>query len=133
MEQKEEENTLRWKCFSCKHIIHDKDLKNDCCPVCGESKNGVLVPMCPADVIEHPKDTIEEGVRYCKICGRPIASNGSHSVSVLSRITGYVSEAYTESPYYNGSPYDGSAWNNGKFAEFKDRRRENNVEKEVTK
>ena len=133
-ERTKEETPTRWKCFSCYHIIHDKDLKDGRCPVCGECKEdvgGVMIMMCPLDVVEFPQKDIEDGVRYCKHCGRPIASNGSHSVSVVSRITGYLSEVYTEgpNPVSNGK-YAGSAWNHGKMAEFHDRKRYLDIESE---
>lgn len=96
---------MRYKCERCFLVLKEEDLVYGFCPVCGETP----AKMCPNDKDDCTcaKDIHETAV-MCEICGKPMCPEcGCHDVSVISRITGYLSEL------------DG--WNEGKKAEFYDR------------
>jgi anaerobic ribonucleoside-triphosphate reductase len=94
---------MRWKCHTCFTIVEESP-----CPVCGET---ILQPMCEDDHC-HCNHQIIEGVSFCKKCGKPMCPEcGSHDVSQVSRVTGYLSDV--------------AGWNKAKLAELKDRQRTN--------
>lgn len=95
----------RYKCRVCHLIFSEKDLVDGAC-VCG-NKN--VEKMCPYDHICTCTHDIQEGIRYCAECGKPICICGSHDVGTISRVTGYLSEV--------------SGWNKAKQQELKDRHR----------
>jgi DNA-directed RNA polymerase subunit RPC12/RpoP len=97
----------RYKCFDCNTINDHEDVKEEgVCPVCGEKH---MVVMCPLDHCHCSHDIVLR-VEFCPVCGDPICGEcGTHSVEVISRITGYMSS-------YSG-------WNRSKQAEFRDRKR----------
>jgi len=89
----------RYKCHTCYHIVDDTT-----CPVCGETH---LEIMCPLDH-SHCSHTIVERIEYCPLCGAAICPEcGSHDVSQISRVTGYMQDV--------------SGWNAGKRQELRDR------------
>jgi hypothetical protein len=95
------EKERRYKCHTC-HYIVDKNP----CPNCGETK---LEIMCPLDHCRCSHE-IMAGIEYCKLCGQAICPEcGSHDVSQVSRVTGYLSDV--------------GGWNNAKRQELKDRER----------
>lgn len=101
IEELKVKNTGRYKCHTCLHVVTESP-----CPCCGEEK---LEPMCPLDHC-NCHHGITESVEYCPLCGAPICPEcGSHDVSQVSRVTGYLSEV--------------SGWNQGKQQELKDRTR----------
>jgi len=76
---------------------------------------------CPAHVYAsmHNKSckSVNSGTKICSLCNRFMCNIcGSHQVSVVSRVTGYLSTV--SDPYGNG-------WNEGKKDEFKQRQRVN--------
>ncbi len=76
------------------------------CPECG---NVDLELRCPNDHLCICSSDIQDGLRYCSICGEPTCKCGCHNVLQLSRITGYYADV--------------SGYNNGKRQEIKDRKR----------
>jgi len=89
----------KYKCHTCHHIVDEEP-----CPACGETN---LQLMCPVDHCHCPHDIVES-LEYCPLCGAPVCPEcGSHDVSQISRITGYLSDV-------NG-------WNAAKQQELKDR------------
>lgn len=95
----------RYKCHNCYKILDFSDLINGKCPVCNDNK--ALVEKCP---IDHNgcKHDISDGVSYCPVCGQPTCTIcHDHSVVVISRVTGYLSDV--------------AGWNNAKKAELQDR------------
>ena len=96
----------RYKCHTCHHIVSSNP-----CPNCNETN---LEQMCPLDHCKCGHEIIS-GIEYCPICGQPICPVcGTHDVSQVSRVTGYLSEV--------------SGWNNAKQQELKDRTRYQVVE-----
>jgi hypothetical protein len=68
-----------------------------------------LVIMCPLDHC-HCTHNITETIEYCPLCGEPVCPDcGSHDVSQVSRVTGYLADV--------------AGWNQGKQQELKDRAR----------
>lgn len=58
----------------------------------------------------HCPHAVVESLAYCPLCGEPICPEcGSHDVSQISRVTGYMAAV--------------SGWNRGKAQELKDRAR----------
>lgn len=97
----------RYKCQVCHLVLTTSDLEDGKCPVCGESQG--LRIMCPLDHT-HCWHGIVESLEYCPICGEAICPEcGTHDVSQMSRVTGYVAEV--------------GGWNEGKRQELKDRTR----------
>lgn len=95
------ESERRYKCYSCLHVVDSSP-----CPVCGETH---LEIMCPLDHC-HCSHAIVEKIEYCPLCGKPVCpSCGSHDVSQVSRVTGYLADV--------------GGWNAGKQQELKDRAR----------
>ncbi|MDK2974506.1 MAG: hypothetical protein PWP08_877 [Methanofollis sp.] len=93
------EDERRYKCHTCSHVVETKP-----CPVCGETE---LEIMCPLDHT-HCSHEIVSGIEYCPLCGEPVCPEcGSHDVSQISRVTGYLQDV--------------SGWNAGKQQELKDR------------
>ena len=89
----------QYKCHTCHYVVEESP-----CPSCGEMN---LEIMCPLDHC-HCSHTIVERIEYCPICGQPICPEcGSHDVSQVSRVTGYLADV--------------SGWNAGKKQELKDR------------
>lgn len=102
------ENERRYKCVVCYTI---SDYKT--CPVCGEEGSGNQ-QMCPLDHCNCPHDIVED-IAYCPICAKPICPEcGTHDVSQVSRVTGYLSDV--------------AGWNASKQQELKDRHRVTDVE-----
>jgi hypothetical protein len=93
----------RFKCNICFTIVDEEP-----CPVCG---NMSLVVMCKDDHVCRCITDIIDGVTICKTCGEFICPCGSHDVSVISRVTGYMADV--------------AGWGKGKAQEFKDRHRVN--------
>ena len=91
----------RFKCPICYTIVPEVP-----CPVCG-----YVYPaqMCELDHVCTCTDDISEGLKYCEKCGEPICPCGSHDVSQVSRVTGYLADV--------------GGMNNGKQQEIKDRQR----------
>jgi hypothetical protein len=94
-----------YKCNACGHFLEERDLIDSKCPGCG------MVPekRCSKDRICNCIYDIEGGTQVCTECGEFTCKCGSHSVMVLSRITGYIQEI--------------GGWNYGKVSEFVDRHR----------
>lgn len=98
----------RYKCSVCRVILHESEvIPNDqgipTCPGCGTP----VRKMCPLDHA-HCGHDVEPGVQFCPICHQAICPKcGSHDVSQVSRITGYLSDV--------------GGWNAGKRAELEDR------------
>ncbi len=93
----------RYKCHTCYAILNNSDLVNGHCP-CGEKH---LVPMCTLDHNGCGHD-ITSGIHICPVCGEPVCGQcGDHSVFIVSRVTGYLSNI--------------NSWNAGKRAELIDR------------
>jgi RNA polymerase subunit RPABC4/transcription elongation factor Spt4 len=91
----------KYKCHTCYHVVDDTP-----CPACGETQ---LVIMCPLDHC-HCTHSITETIEYCPLCGQPVCPEcGSHDVSQVSRVTGYLADV--------------AGWNQGKQQELKDRSR----------
>ncbi|KAF1078985.1 hypothetical protein MKMG_00128 [Methanogenium sp. MK-MG] len=91
----------RYKCHTCHHVVDEHP-----CPCCGETE---LEIMCPLDHC-HCSHNITETIEYCPLCGKPVCPEcGSHDVSQVSRVTGYLADV--------------SGWNQGKQQELKDRSR----------
>ena len=65
--------------------------------------------MCPLDHC-HCSHEVITVLAHCPLCGEPICPGcGSHDVSQVSRVTGYLSDV--------------GGWNNSKRQELKDRTR----------
>jgi hypothetical protein len=95
----------KYKCHICHLILRGSDLIDGNCPVCGEAS--ALKIMCPLDHA-HCSHTVIESLAYCPICGHAICPEcGTHDVSQMSRITGYVSSV--------------EGWNKAKAQELMDR------------
>jgi hypothetical protein len=98
----------RYKCHTCYKILDNEDLIGGKCPCCGEPH---LREMCPIDHNGCGHD-VTVGAVYCSVCGQPVCGVcGDHSVVVISRVTGYLSDV--------------AGWNNAKKAELQDRVRVN--------
>ena len=95
------EMMARFKCPICYTIVPETP-----CPVCG-----YIYPtqMCELDRVCTCVEDITEGLDYCEKCGQAICPCGSHDVSQVSRVTGYLADV------------DGM--NMGKQQEIKDRMR----------
>lgn len=75
----------KYKCPTCHHIVGESP-----CPCCGEVVN--LKPMCPLDHC-HCGHEVVSGIEYCPCCGEAVCpACGSHDVSQISRITGYLGD-----------------------------------------
>lgn len=99
----------KYKCHTCHIVINESDLIDGNCPKC-ESNLG-LKKMCSKDHMDCNHDIVD-GLAYCPECGDamcPIC--GSHSVSQISRITGYMADV--------------AGYNEGKRQELRDRHRVN--------
>lgn len=95
--------------YLCRHCltgaIADDVVENGLCPVCGQA----VEKMCSRDHC-HCSHPITEGIAYCPECGRAMCPVcGSHDVSQVSRVTGYLADV--------------AGWNAGKRQELKDRTR----------
>lgn len=98
----------RFKCHHCSLIIAEDALDKDgLCPICLQKP----VIMCVADHPCHCWNTVNPGIHFCKICGKPTCPCGSHDCVVVSRVTGYLSDV--------------AGWNSAKRQELKDRHRVN--------
>lgn len=101
------ERDRRYKCPVCHLVLSSSDLQDGACPVCGEA--AALQIMCPLDHTHCPHGVVES-LAYCPLCGDPICPEcGSHDVSQISRVTGYMANV--------------AGWNQGKAQELKDRAR----------
>lgn len=98
----------RYKCHICHIVIKKEHLEEDGnCPKCHTNKG--LKSMCPLDHCNCHHNVIEK-IEYCPVCGEPICPEcGSHDVSQVSRVTGYLADV--------------KGWNQGKQQELKDRSR----------
>jgi len=95
------ESERRYKCHTCHYIVDERP-----CPNCGEWD---LEVMCPLDHC-HCTHPLVERIDYCPLCGKPVCPEcGSHDVSQVSRVTGYLADV--------------AGWNAGKQQELKDRAR----------
>ncbi|MHC1626605.1 MAG: anaerobic ribonucleoside-triphosphate reductase [Methanoculleaceae archaeon] len=95
------ESERRYKCYNCNLIVDESP-----CPVCGEKD---LEIMCPLDHC-HCNHPVVGRIEYCPLCGRPVCPEcGSHDVSQVSRVTGYLADV--------------AGWNAAKKQELKDRTR----------
>jgi anaerobic ribonucleoside-triphosphate reductase len=93
---------MRYKCHTC-HSIFESD--KEICD-CGET---VLERMCVEDRLCTCMVDQSTGLTKCPTCGQYTCPCGSHDVVVISRVTGYLSDA--------------AGWNAGKRQELKDRQR----------
>lgn len=101
------ERDRKYKCSICHLVLASSDLIDGACPVCGEV--GALRIMCPLDHT-HCGHHVIESLAYCPICGEPVCPEcGTHDVSQMSRVTGYVQDV--------------GGWNRGKAQELRDRSR----------
>lgn len=99
----------KYKCHTCHIVIHENDLIDGNCPKC-ESNLG-LKKMCSKDHMDCNHDIVDT-IRYCPDCGAPMCPEcGSHDVSQVSRVTGYLADV--------------AGFNEGKQQELKDRHRVN--------
>ncbi len=79
----------------------------------GAGAGGFMSAPCPVhlEALKRPAClSVNPGIAYCAVCGAamcPVCSR--HTVTQLSRVTGYVSSV--------------SGWNEGKKQELKDRKR----------
>ncbi|MDD3041106.1 anaerobic ribonucleoside-triphosphate reductase [Bacteroides sp.] len=74
-----------WIC-SCGKILPSKNMT---CPDCSATSPR---PMCPLDTLDVPT-TIEATLITCPLCNEFIhPGNGSHDVTVRSRVTGYLAD-----------------------------------------
>lgn len=104
----------KYTCNFCGTFFNETDIDNgDICPVC----NHTLKQMCDEDKVCTCIVEITGGVNVCPTCGEFTCPCGSHSVAVVSRVTGYLAEV------------DG--WGAGKRAEFMDRTRYNETDGSV--
>jgi hypothetical protein len=93
-------------CNGCNALgIPDEDLIDGNCPICGAK----VKEMCELDHLCTCAVDITGGTHTCPKCGEFVCPCGSHSVFVISRVTGYLANV--------------SSWGNGKRAEFADRQR----------
>jgi len=86
---------MKYKCHTCHLILEEEHLVNGSCPECSNP----VEEMCIKDHNHCPHDVVS-GIAYCEVCGKPCCPIcESHSVSQISRVTGYLSEinAYNES------------------------------------
>lgn len=100
----------RYKCYTCHLVLAEDqvDMAGGKGPVC-ELCQSPVVEMCALDHY-HCSHAIVVGVEYCPICGQAICPTcGSHDVSQISRVTGYLSDV--------------QGWNKAKAQELKDRSR----------
>ncbi len=97
----------RYKCNICYHILKEEDLIEGNCPECNQK----VEKMCSLDKMCECSDDINPGSQRCPECGEFTCPCGSHSVSVISRVTGYLAEV--------------GGWGAGKVAEYADRQRYN--------
>jgi len=97
----------RYKCTACAVVFPDvKENKIAECPICHTKDIQI---MCPLDHTKcfHEIFTFSE---MCPLCDQPICPDcGSHDVTVISRVTGYLQDL--------------GGWNNAKQQEFRDRKR----------
>jgi len=108
MTQKEVNGDKCFKCHNCKAIVFESDFVDGACPKCGCVDS--LQPMCEKDCECHCVMDVHETIAYCPVCGAPACPGcGSHDVTQISRVTGYLQEV--------------SGWNAGKQQELKDRQR----------
>jgi hypothetical protein len=107
------EEVQKFRCFNCLLIIREDALDPEkLCPICHTAPE----KMCSQD---HPcrcLEPVNAGIFFCSVCGKPTCPCGDHNCSVVSRVTGYLSEAYN---------WRSAGWNNAKMAEFHDRHRIN--------
>jgi len=102
----------RWSCYTCNthfELPADMDKKDRKCLKCGETH---IVERCKLDPVNgcHCALTVNEGIRYCPECGKPICPKcGDHDVTQISRVTGYLQDV--------------GGWNAAKQQELKDRTR----------
>jgi anaerobic ribonucleoside-triphosphate reductase len=99
--------TERYKCHTCKLILKESDLIEECCPIC-HNKDG-LQKMCKLDH-NNCSHNVLETIAFCPECGCQCCPEcGSHDVVQISRVTGYLQEV--------------GGWNMGKQQELRDRQR----------
>jgi DNA-directed RNA polymerase subunit RPC12/RpoP len=101
------ENQKRYKCFNCFASFNGSDMVDDNCPECG-TKNTIR-QQCPIETITGCIHDKSEGFLECPVCGEFVCPQclTMHSVLVISRVTGYLSDA--------------SGWSLSKRRELKDR------------
>ena len=97
---------MSFKCHTCFTIIPDEKVEDGRCPICGDK---YIESMCPLDHLCTCSHDVTNGTQYCEKCKQPICPCGSHDVSQVSRVTGYLSSV--------------EGWNNAKKQELKDRNR----------
>ena len=103
----------KYKCNSCKTMNIPLNAMNPAengypktCPKCLAR---AIVEQCPNDKVCTCSGGVHAGVTFCSQCGNAICpSCGSHDVSAISRITGYMSDV--------------SGWGAGKAQELKERK-----------
>ena len=99
-----------YKCHTCFKIVEGVSSEEGeiSCSNCGGTH---LKIMCPMDHCDCHEDIIS-GIKSCEMCGEFICPTcGTHDVSCVSRVTGYLS--------------DPNGWHSGKRQELKDRTRYN--------
>lgn len=95
---------MKYKCPIC----HLQGFDMPVCPDCGNQK---VIKMCHMDHICSCTEDVHQGIRYCEVCGEAVCPCGSHDVSQISRVTGYLQEI--------------GGFNAGKKQEVRDRTRYN--------
>lgn len=98
----------RYKCSNCKVVF---EAEEPLCPICNSSE--AVREMCARDHCNCNHDVIPT-IAYCPDCGAPMCPEcGSHDVSQVSRVTGYLADV--------------AGFNAAKRQELKDRVRYNPV------
>jgi hypothetical protein len=115
MEAKQVVGGERLVCLGCGGYIHadhpdieymDKKKTLPMCLECGLP----LVPLCPEAHACTCAVLVQPGIAHCSTCGKPVCPGcGSHDVSQVSRVTGYLSDV--------------AGWNKAKRQELLDRQR----------
>lgn len=109
-----EKTGVKYKCPACYAVCEyggavsfgGKDGKTPLCGDCGLE----MEVMCSKDHRCTCNNDVHSGIRYCPLCGKAICPEcGSHDVSQVSRVTGYLADV--------------AGWNPGKLQELKDRHR----------
>ncbi len=103
----------RYKCFACHIAFPHETTPTDGkkAPECPQCHTKDITQMCPLD----HNDCYHEIFQFsemCPLCDQPVCpACGSHDVTVISRVTGYLQDL--------------AGWNNAKQQEFRDRNRYN--------
>lgn len=105
-------STPRYRCVECLILFDKADMVDGKCPRCLSDKS--IKTTCSMDKSCNCPDNTSYLETYCPVCGARTCPCGSHDITIVSRVTGYLSDV--------------SGWNAAKQQEFKDRVRSGNVE-----